>query len=205
MTSDFTPKIGIVLGSARETRFGHKVAQWIHDLAAKRPDMSVEMIDLRDFDLPFFNEPASNLWMPSSDEKAVAWQKKLAEFDGFIFVTPEYNHSIPAVLKNALDQAYNEWTKKPAAVVAYGSVGGARAAEHLRGILIELQMVNVRTGVNVGGSEFMKVHPMGSNGEMAEIEAVLLPGASEMLDQLAWWADVTAYGRSKDAEKTAAA
>ena len=94
----------------------------------------MELVDLRDFDLPFFNEKASNLWMPSEDPKAVAWQQKLATFDGFIFVTAEYNRSITGALKNALDQAYKESIHKPAAVLAYGATGGTRAAEHLRGV-----------------------------------------------------------------------
>src|SRR5690554_7282833 len=120
-------KIAVIIGTTRGNRLGERVARWIHDVAAARPDLEVELVDLRDYDLPFFDEVASNLWLPSENAEAVRWQKKVAEFDGYIFVTPEYNRSIPGVLKNALDQAYREWNRKPAASVGYGPVGGARA------------------------------------------------------------------------------
>ena len=113
------------------------------------------------FDLPFFAEMASNLWMPSEDPKAVAWQEKLATFDGFIFVTAEYNRSIPAVLKSALDQAYKEWNRKPMAIVGYGATGGARAVEHLRTIGIELQMVPLRSAVPPSGGGLHEGPPDG--------------------------------------------
>ena len=95
--------------------------------------------------MPFFDEVASNAWAPSQDPSAQRWQKKVAGFDGYIFVTAEYNHGIPAVLKNALDYAYPEWNKKAAALVGYGSVGGARAIEHLRLVAAELQLATIRT------------------------------------------------------------
>ena len=124
-------KIAIIIGTTRATRFGHKPAQWVQDIAAQRDDIEVEIVDLRDYPMPFFDEVASNAWAPSQNQVAQRWQKKVAEFDGYIFVTAEYNHSIPAVLKNALDYAYPEWNKKAAGVVGYGGVGGARAVEQL--------------------------------------------------------------------------
>lgn len=205
MSEQSKAKIAVIVGSTRDARFGHRVADWFMGVAQARDDLAFELLDLRDFDLPFFNEVASNAWVPTQDAKALAWQKKLAEFDGYVFVTPEYNHSIPASLKNGLDQAYVEWNKKPGAIVAYGSVGGTRAAEHLRAIQVELQMVPIRSSVHIGGSEFMKVSPLGANGQFSEIEAVLLPGAKDMLDQLAWWVDVTRHGRKKDEERADAA
>jgi NAD(P)H-dependent FMN reductase len=194
------PRIAIIIGSTRDARFADKPAQWIYDLAKQRPDLDVELVDLRDCDLPFFNEVASNLWVPSQDPKAVAWQKKVDEFDGYIFVTSEYNRSIPASLKNALDQSYVEWNRKPAAYVGYGSVGGARAVEHLRNISVELQMVPVRTGVHIGGSEFFTVWGGGKNEPMSAIEGAIGASAKEMLDQLSWWAHAT-----KNARETAVA
>jgi NAD(P)H-dependent FMN reductase len=196
-------RIAIIIGSTRDTRFADKPAQWIYDLARQRNDIEVELVDIRDFELPFFNEVASNLWAPTQDPNAQRWQKKIGEFDGFIFVTAEYNRSIPASLKNALDQAYVEWNRKPAAYVGYGSVGGARAVEHLRTITAELQMVPVRAGVHIGGSELMKVHPMGANGPMSDIEEAILPSAKDMLDQLVWWANVTKNGREETAKEAA--
>lgn len=196
-------RIAIIIGSTRKTRFADKPANWLLETASKRTDAEFELVDIRDFNIPFFDEPASNAWMPTSDENAVKWQKKIAEFDGFIFVTSEYNRSIPASLKNALDQAYNEWNKKPMAVMAYGAVGGAFAADHLRTIAIELQMAPIRFAVHVGGSEFFKVHPMGSNAEMSEIEGAILPGATAMLDNLVWWTNVLKKAREDDAAKAA--
>jgi len=198
------PRIAVIIGTTRDTRFADKPAAWILDLAKKRADWDVERVDIRDFDLPLFNERSSNLWAPSADPHAVAWQKKLASFDGFIFVTAEYNRSVPGSLKNALDQAYKEWVRKPAAVVAYGSTGGSRAAEHLRSIAIELQMVPVRSGVHIMGADLMKVHPMGADGQISEIEDHILPSARAMLDDLDWWTRATMAARAGESERAAA-
>ncbi len=199
------PKIAIIIGSTRDSRFAEKPANWVLEQGQKRDDLDFELVDIRDFNLPFFNEVASNAWVPTQDENAVAWQKKLDEFDGYVFVTSEYNRSIPASLKNALDQAYVEWNKKPGAVVSYGSVGGTRAAEHLRTIMIELQMAPVRAGVHIGGSEFMKVSPMGANGPISDIEDAIGASASAMFDGLAWWAEATRHGREQDEKQKEAA
>ncbi|WP_373353573.1 NADPH-dependent FMN reductase [Pseudoroseicyclus sp. CXY001] len=182
-------RIALILSTTRETRFADKPAAWLHEVAAERDDMVLETLDLRDFDLPFFAAPASDLWMPASDPKVIAWQEKLAEYDGYVFLTAEYNHSVPGELKNAIDQAYMPFVRKPMAVFGYGGVGGARAAEHLRGIAVELQMAPVRAGVHLGGGEFMKVSPLGANGPMSEVDAILRPTAVTMLDDLAWWAN----------------
>lgn len=197
------PRIAVIIGSTRDTRFADKPAKWIYEVASARDDMEVEIVDVRDFDLPFFNEAASNLWMPSSDPNAVKWQQKIAQFDGYIFVTAEYNRSIPASLKNALDQAYVEWNHKPAAIVGYGGVGAARAVEHLRTIAVELQMVPVRSGVHIAGGEFLKVHPLGANGELSEISDAILPSANAMLNDLAWWTNATVAARKADMSKAA--
>ncbi|MFZ3581095.1 NADPH-dependent FMN reductase [Loktanella sp. DJP18] len=185
------PKIAIIIGSTRKTRFADKPAQWMLTQAQARDDMTVELVDLRDFDLPLFDEMASNKWMPSSDPKAVAWQKKIAEYDGYIFVVAEYNHSVTGALKNALDQAYTEWNRKPMGAIAYGGVGGARALEHLRNIAVELCMVPVHGAVHIGGGDFMAVHPMGKDGAIEEIEDHLKPGATDLLDDIVWWAKAT--------------
>ncbi|ABL68444.1 NADPH-dependent FMN reductase [Paracoccus denitrificans] len=193
------PHIAIIIGSTRAARFADKPAAWLLENAQKRDDMSFELVDLRDYDLPLFDEVASNLWVPSQDPRAIKWQQKLAEFDGYVFVTSEYNHSISGSLKNALDQAYKEWNHKPAAAMGYGGVGAARAIEHLRGIAVELQMVPLRNAVHLGGGDFFKVSPLGANGEMAEVEANLLPSLNAMLDELLWWAEATMAQRAKTA------
>jgi NAD(P)H-dependent FMN reductase len=197
------PKIALIIGSTRETRFADKPAQWMLKQAQARDDMEVELVDLRDFNLPLFNEMASNLWMPSADPAAVAWQSKLAEFDGFIFVVAEYNRSITGALKNALDQAYVEWKHKPMSAIAYGSVGGTRALEHLRAIAIELQMVPTRNAVHLGMADFFAVYPMGGNAEIETIEDHILPAAKATLDDVVWWAKATMAARSEDLAKAA--
>jgi NAD(P)H-dependent FMN reductase len=194
-------KIAVIIGSTRATRFGDKPARWIHDIASQRNDMTVEILDLRDYPMPFFDEVASNAWVPSQNEVAECWQKKVAQFDGYIFVTAEYNRGIPAVLKNALDYAYLEWNRKPAAVVGYGSVGAARAAEQLRLIAIELQMAPTRTGVHIQGADFMAVWKNGK--EIAELP-YLRQNATDMLDQLVWWTKALKTAREQPSLSNAA-
>ena len=186
------PHIALIVGATRPTRFADAPAQWMLKQAQARDDLTVELVDLRDYPLPFFDEMATNKWMPSKGAEAIRWQKKLAEFDGFIFVVSEYNHSISAALKNALDQAYVEWGKKPMSAIAYGSMGGARALEHLRMIAVELDMVPVHGAVHIGGADMFRVHPMGGgDGDISKIEASLLPGAKAMMDDIVWWAKAT--------------
>ena len=153
------PRIAVIVGSTRPTRFADTPAQWILKQAQARGDMDVELVDLRDHPLPFFDEMASNMWMPSQNPEAVRWQQTVGRFDGYIFVVAEYNHSITGVLKNALDQAYKEWNRKPFTAIGYGGTGAARAIEHLRLIGVELQMVSTHAAVHIGGGDFMAVHP----------------------------------------------
>ncbi|MGI3170794.1 NADPH-dependent FMN reductase [Pseudooceanicola sp. C21-150M6] len=193
------PRIALIVGSTRDSRWADTPVQWMLEQAKARTDMEVELVDLKDFDLPLFNEPASNMWMPSSDPKAVAWQKKIGEFDGFIFAVAEYNHSITGALKNALDQAYNEWVRKPMTAIAYGSMGATRALEHLRMIAVELQMVPVRGAVHIGGADFFAVHPMGGGKPLSDIEANIAPAAKGALDDLVWWANATKTARDASA------
>jgi len=191
------PRIAVIIGSIRPTRFADIPAQWILKQAQARDDIDVELVDLRDYPLPFFDEIASNRWMPSQNPEAVRWQQTLDRFDGFIFVVSEYNHSITAVLKNALDQAYTQWEHKPFTAIAYGGVGGARALEHLRGIGVELQMVSTRTAVHLGGADLMATHPgFGGKQTIEDIEAHLLPSAKGALDELVWWAKATMAARA---------
>ena len=194
-------KIGIVISTTRATRFGHKPAEWVKSIAAGRSDMAVEILDLRDYRMPFFDEVASNAWVPTTNDVAQRWQKKVAGFDGFVFVTAEYNHGIPAVLKNALDYAYPEWNKKAAALVGYGAVGGSRAVEQLRLIAAELQLATIRTGVYIQGADFMAVWKEGK--ELKEVSH-LQQGVKDMLDQLAWWAAALKTARQQDALTKAA-
>lgn len=190
------PRIALIIGSTRPTRFADKPAQWMLKQAQAREDMEIELVDLRDYALPFFSEIASTLHVPSKDPEAIRWQETIARFHGYIFVVAEYNHSITGVLKNALDQAYKEWNRKPFTAIGYGSVGGARALEHLRGIATELHMVSTRSAVHISGSDCMTVLPRGGNKPIEEIEASLLPSAKAALDELSWWAKATMAARA---------
>ena len=198
------PRIAVILGSTRDSRFGTKPADWILDKARARGDWEVELVDLKDYDLPLFNEMASNAWMPSADPRAVAWQEKIASFDGYIFVVAEYNRSITGALKNALDQAYVDWNRKAFGVVGYGALGAARAVEHLRTIGIELQMVSTRSGVHIAGADFFAVHPLGQqNQPLSAIEATVGGSAKAMLDELDWWTRATMAARAEARTKAA--
>ena len=173
-------RIGIILGSTRPGRNGEAVARWVHEHAAGR-DVAYELIDLADFPLPHLDEALP----PSAGQYANAhtkeWSQKIAQFDGYIFVTPEYNHSISGVLKNAIDYLYSEWNNKAAAFVSYGSVGGARAIEHLRAIASELQIAHVRQQLSFSlVSDF-------ENYSVFTPAAYHARSASTLFDQLEAW------------------
>lgn len=139
-----TPKIGVILGSTRPGRNGKAVADWVLDQAGARTAAEYELVDLADFPLPHLDEAMPPSMGQYQGEHTKAWAAKIAEFDGFIFVSPEYNHSTSGVLKNAIDYLYGEWNNKAAAFVSYGALGGSRAIEHLRAIASELQIAHVR-------------------------------------------------------------
>jgi NAD(P)H-dependent FMN reductase len=178
------PRIGVVLSTTRAGRFADRPTEWLMSIASKRTDLAFEVVDLRDYPMPFFDEPRSPLVVPPKNEVALRWGKKVADLDGFIFVTAEYNHGIPAVLKNALDYAYAEFNRKPATFVAYGSAGGARAVEQLRLVLAELQMASLKFAVHVGYAELVG---MLREGKTFADYPYLEPAAVKMLDDLAWW------------------
>ncbi|MGX9576238.1 NADPH-dependent FMN reductase [Mesorhizobium sp. f-mel] len=190
------PKIAIVVGSTRAARFADVPSQWIAKIAKSHADIDVEVVDLRDFPLPFFDEVASSAWAPSQNEVAKRWQKKVAEFDGFIFTAAEYHHGPTAVLKNAIDYAANEWNKKPAGFVGYGSVGGARAVEQLRLHAVELQMAPVKSAVHIAWADFLAVRQ--GEKKLDELEH-LNQAATALVNDVAWWAKVLKAARQADA------
>jgi NAD(P)H-dependent FMN reductase len=142
-------RIGIILGSTRPNRNGEQVARWVYDIASRRSDAEFELVDLRDYPLPHLDEPLPPSLGQYQNDHTRQWAEKIASFDGFVIVTPEYNHSTSGVLKNAIDYLYAEWNNKAVGFVSYGSVGGARAAEHLRLVAGELQMADVRQQVTL--------------------------------------------------------
>ena len=190
------PKIGIVVGSTRPNRFADKPTEWIEKIVRARGDVEVEVIDLRDYPMPFFNEAMSPAWGPSQDEVAQKWQKKVAEIDGFIFIAAEYNRGPTAVLKNAIDYAYNEWNKKAITFVGYGGVGGARAVEQLRLHAVEVQMAPTRAAVHILLPDYLAVV---QQGKKLEELAHLNQSAEQTLDQLVWWTKALKAARDSDA------
>ena len=148
-------KIQVIMGSTRQGRFVEQPAQWIFEKLKEKKDIEAELIDLRDWPLPFFDEPESPGMMGIMKADYVGklgkkWANKIGEADGYLMVVPEYNHGYPAVLKNAIDYVYKEWNNKPIAFMSYGGVaGGTRSVQQLRQVAIELQMVPIRNGVHI--------------------------------------------------------
>ena len=175
-------KIAIVTGSVRPGRQSLDVAHWVKSIADQRSDAEFEIVDIADFKLPVWDEPMPPSMGPSSTPHAQAWSSKMAEFDGYVFVVSEYNHSITGALKNALDYLYPELNNKAAGFVSYGSAGGARAVEHLRGILSEMQVAHVRNAVTM--SLFTDFENFSTFTPTDPAAASVEP----MLDQLVAWA-----------------
>ena len=186
------PKLAIVIGSVRPNRFAAHAAEWIEEIARQRGDFDVELVDLKDYPMPLFAEAASPLYAPSKKEVARRWQAKLAEFDAFIFTAAEYNHGPTAVLKNALDYAYAEWSNKPVAFVGYGGVGGSRAVEQLRLNVIELQMAPIRHEVNIAREPFLGI--LQKDRSLNDYE-YLVRSREAMFDHLAWWGEALKAAR----------
>jgi NAD(P)H-dependent FMN reductase len=142
-------KLAIIIGSTRPGRIGESVARWVYELAQQRDDAEFELVDIRDFNLPLLDEPVPPSQGKYSKEHTKQWAAKIASFDGYVVVTPEYNHGISGALKNAIDFLYAEWNNKAAGFVGYGSAGGVRAVEHLRLVMAEVQVATVRNQVSL--------------------------------------------------------
>jgi len=174
-------KIGIVIGSTRPGRNGEAIARWVYDIATKRTNAEFEIVDIAAYQLPLLDEPMPAAFGQYTKPHTVAWSRKIGEFDGYIFVTPEYNHSISGALKNALDYLYAEWNNKAAGIVGYGAAGGASAAESLRLILAELQIADVRNQVRLSlQTDFI-------NYETFHPAANQEKSVNAMLDQVIAW------------------
>ena len=188
MTHNTPLNIKVIAGSTREGRFSDKAAVWIAEEISKQEGVAVEVLDLRDYDMPFFNEPMSPSFKqePYKNEAVARFTKKIEEGDAFVIVTPEYNHGTSGVLKNALDWVYQEWNNKPVAFVSYGSVGGARAVEQLRLNAIELQMAPIRNAVHIPGEQYFQV--LFGKMDAKELFASVSKQAEGMIAQLLWWA-----------------
>jgi NAD(P)H-dependent FMN reductase len=179
--------ISVIVGSTRKGRFSEKPAQWILQHLQKREGVEARLLDLRDFPMPFFDDPvppSSPGRAPYANEVVNRWTAEIAASDGFVFVTPEYNYGPSAVLKNAIDWVYPEWNRKAASFVSYGSVGGARSVQQLREVFVELQMVPTRSSVHVPAATLV-AHFQGGDVDkgLAELER----SANTLIDDLLWW------------------
>jgi NAD(P)H-dependent FMN reductase len=191
-------KVQVIIGSTRPNRVSDKVARWVAAEAKNLPQTEVEILDLADYPMPFLDEPISPQFNPDRKPNAVVqkWLSKLAEGDAFVLVTPEYNRSYSAVLKNALDFIDFQFAKKPVALVAHGSTGGAQAVAHLRGVLPGLHAITVPRATFMIGrasehideadnlTEEMKANPYGPQAAM-----------KATLEELKWYSDALAAAR----------
>ena len=189
-------RIQVIMGSTRPARFGEKPARWVTEHLTARGDLDVELIDLRDYALPFFEleRPPGYTLREYPDEATARWGRKVDEADGYVFVTSEYNHGYPAALKNALDHLFPEWHRKPVAFVGYGNVGGARAIEQLRQVVVELEMAPLRHAVHILPDVMLPV--MKAEGYDAALFESLLPKLQLLGDELKWWAQALAAARA---------
>lgn len=190
-------KIAVIIGSTRQGRFADKPAQWIAGKLAERPDVEVEILDLRDFPLPFFEDsvaPARRAGAPIADPVIRAWSEAVERADAYVILAAEYNHGYTAVLKNAIDHLYDEWGRKPVAFVGYGAVNGARAIEQLRQVAIELDMVPIKRSVSVPTSQLARFILEGATDlDFSEAD----DAAESMIDDLLWWTRTLAAARQE--------
>jgi NAD(P)H-dependent FMN reductase len=193
------PNISVIVGSTRQGRFSEKPAQWIFRHLQNREKIEARLLDLRDFPMPFFDQaapPAMPGRAPYENEVVKRWTAEIAAADGFVFVTPEYNFGPSAVLKNAIDWVYPEWSRKAAAFVSYGSAMGARSVQQLREAAIELQIAPVRSSVHIPVATLW-AHYQGGDVDkgLAELETP----AKTMIDDLLWW--TTALKTARQAQQ----
>jgi NAD(P)H-dependent FMN reductase len=189
--------VALIVGSTRPNRFADIPAGWIVAGAETRSDFGLDVLDLREHRLPFFNEPAAPIYTEGrySEPAAEAWRRKIGRYDAFIATVAEYNHGPTAVLKNSFDSAHYEWQHKPIAFVGYGGVGAARAIEQMRGVVIELQMVPIKHEVNIAMEPYLGVV---QQGRTLDDYDHLVGARTAMFDDLLWWGEAlkAARGRS---------
>lgn len=189
-------KIKVIVGSTRQGRFGEKPARWVFDELKKREDVDAELLDLRDYPMPFLDDAVSPAYQNEKYANPVVlkWAAKIKEADGFLICTPEYNHGYSPVLKNALDHLFPEWNNKAVAFVGWGSAGGARSIEQLREVAVELQMHSVRNAVHIMWGDLTKIHE-----HPTPVDPALFASHEKkkdvMLDELLWLAQALKTAR----------
>lgn len=190
--------ISIIVGSVRQGRLAISPARWILERLRQQEGVDARLLDLQDYPMPFFDAPLPPAMpgRPAYENPVVQrWTQAIAESDGFIIITPEYNHGPPAVLKNAIDWVFPEWARKPVAFVGHGSVGGARAIEQLRAIATEVQLAPIRSAVHLPATT-LYAHFQGQDvaPHLAELDNV----ADQMIDDLLWWTTALKVARDSD-------
>ncbi|WP_293035326.1 NADPH-dependent FMN reductase [Paraburkholderia sp.] len=188
--------ISVIIGSVRQGRFSEKPARWIFDHLKKREGIEARLLDLKDYPMPFFDAavPPAMSGRPAYEHEVVKrWTQAIDASDGFIIVSPEYNHGPSAVLKNAIDWVYPEWNRKAITFIGYGSVGGARAIEQLREIAVEMQLAPIRSAVHIPAAT-LYAHFRGQDitAQLAELDSA----AERMIDDLLWWANALKTARA---------
>lgn len=184
--------IQILIGSVREGRMAKPVGDWALGIASTRKGLSAELIDLKEWDLPMFALAKGPSGGNYEDALQKRWAEKIAQGDGYLFISPEYNHGYSAVLKNALDYLYAEWARKPAGCISYGGVKGARSVEQLRLVLVELQMAPLRDAVHIA-DVWGKVEGGRFTGDDRDVKQL-----DKVLDELSWWGSALRQGRETD-------
>ena len=189
-------RIAIIVGSTRPGRKGEAVAKWAYEIAQRRSDAEFELVDIEDFNLPLLDEPMPPIMGQYTHDHTKRWSEKIASFDGYVFVTPEYNHATSGALKNAIDFLYAEWVNKAAGFIGYGGASGARAVENLRLIMGELQVATVRAQVGLSMftdfENFSVFKPAPMHEKYVHV----------MLDQVIAWGGALKALREKQAEST---
>jgi len=184
-------RIAVILGSTRPGRNGEAVAKWAHEIASKRTDAEYELVDILDYNLPLLDEPVPPSMGKYSKDHTKRWAAKIDSFDGFVFVTPEYNHGTSGALKNAIDFLFAEWNNKAAGFVGYGSVGAARAVESLRPVMAEIMIADVRLQVMLTLHEDFENYSVFKPHERHE------KSVNAMLDQVVSWSTALKTVREK--------
>jgi NAD(P)H-dependent FMN reductase len=188
----------VITGTTREGRFSERVAAWVMDRLGQRSEFELELVDLRDHPLRFFDgDPPAKTGRDYADESVVRFGRVIDRSDGYVMLTAEYNHGYPAVLKNALDSTFAEWRRKPVSFVGWGNTGGARAIEQLRAVAVEFEMAPLRHAVHVL-PDVMRAIFGSDHPEDPALFASLEPRLAMMADDLAWWMRALATARAAD-------
>jgi NAD(P)H-dependent FMN reductase len=186
-------KLQVILGSTRPGRAGEEVAKWVYKIAGQRDDVEVELVDIADYELPLLDEPIPPMMRKYTKNHTKKWSEKIEEADAYIFVAAEYNHGIAGGLKNAIDYLNHEWRNKSVGFVSYGSNGGSRAVEHLRGVAGELHLADVREQVLLYLDRDFENYKTFKTAEKHEVQL------SKVIDQVVSWAEAMQYVRNGEA------